>query len=73
MQIPVGIPQGLWLRGENLGSIAQVTECCGFVVNMPDGVPQLLWSRGATPRRIPQVLRLRGEDPCWDTSSFVAW
>ena len=50
--------QVLWLRGENPGRIAEVTECCGFVVKIPVGIPQVLWLRGENPGRIPQVLAL---------------
>ena len=57
VQIPVGTPQVLWLRGgENPGRIALVTECCGFVAKIPVGIPQVLWLRGENPGRIPQVL-----------------
>ena len=55
VQIPVGTPQALWLRGENAGRIAEVTDCCGFVVKIPVGIPQVLWLRGENPGRIHPV------------------
>ena len=67
VKMPVGIPQDLWLRGQDPGwdtsnFVASLSRCrlgClkfyGFVVK--------------TPVEISQILRLRGQDPSRDTAS----
>ena len=63
VKIPVGIPEVLWLRGEDFGWDTSsfvaprlgYPKCSGFVVKIPVGIPQVLWLCGENPGRIHPV------------------
>ena len=57
-----------WRSRSRLG----YAKFCGFAVKIPVGIPQVCGVVVRVPVGIPQVLRARGEDPGWDTPSFVA-
>ena len=59
VRIPVGIPQNLWLRGQ---------DPVWLRLKIPVGIPQNLWLRGQDPGWGTSNLWLR--DPGWDTSKL---
>ena len=72
VKIPVGIHRTFVVSWSRIW-LGYLNKFCGFAVKIPVGIPLVcgfVVRIPAAPAGIPQVLRLRGQDPGLDTSSL---